>query len=75
MVSNTTIVGRNIRTVAAHRQISLRNLARKAGVSEINLSFIVNGRTKNPGIVTIEKVARALGTDVNTLLKKDILGV
>lgn len=75
MRTNSTLIGRNIRILAASKDLSLRDLARKSGVSEINVSFIVNGRTKNPGVLTIEKLARALGTDVAGVLKADLLNI
>ena len=45
-------------------------LARKAGIKQGVLSYIENGKTKNPRIDTMQAIAAALGVPVERLMKK-----
>lgn len=44
-------------------------LARKAKVDQGYLSVLEAGKKKNPGITVIQKLAKALGVPVTTLLE------
>jgi len=48
--------------------VTLRALSRASGVSLSSLHSIVTGRTDNPTLPTLRKLAAALGTDVTALL-------
>lgn len=48
--------------------LSLQRLARKAGITRVTLRAIVNGKTQNPGVLTLTRIARALDTTVGHLL-------
>lgn len=45
-------------------------LAKRAGIKQGVLSYIENGKTKNPRIDTMQAIAAALGVPVERLMKK-----
>ena len=59
-----------IRELRENRGWSQTELARRAGIRQGVLSYIENGRTKNPRIDTLAAIASALGVSVQKLLKK-----
>lgn len=61
------MVSRNIQRIRTERELSLGELARRAGVSKQTLSKIEQGQG-NPTIGTLEEVARALGIRITGLL-------
>lgn len=60
--------GKKIRDLRMKRGISLTELARLSGVSKSYLSFIERGKQTNPSIEVIEKIAKALKIDIQSLL-------
>lgn len=52
------LLGR-IRTFTATRG-NLSELARRAGVNHVTILKIVHGTTKNPGVLTLQKIEAAL---------------
>jgi transcriptional regulator with XRE-family HTH domain len=46
-------------------------LATRAGVTQDSLSLILLGKTKNPGVYTIAKIAKALDCSIDELLGRD----
>ena len=50
------------------RGMSLRELARRSGVSQPSLSAYESGRSI-PGVLSIAKIARALGIPANRLVR------
>jgi transcriptional regulator with XRE-family HTH domain len=61
------VVSRNIQRIRTERELSLGELARRAGVSKQTLSKIEQG-LGNPTIGTLEEVARALSVRISGLL-------
>lgn len=61
------MVSRNIQRIRTERELSLGELARRAGVSKQTLSKIEQGQG-NPTIGTLEEVAKALGIRITGLL-------
>lgn len=66
MNSNLTA---NLRYFLDHRDISMNELSRKAGLGQTGIFDILNGRTQSPRLATLEKIAEALGTTVTDLLQ------
>ncbi len=56
---------RKLRRVKGWRQI---DLAEQSGVHEVHISDLERG-TREPGLRTLSKIARALGTSLSELLK------
>lgn len=49
--------------------MSQQELSVESGVTQAQISFIESGERKNPGVITIKKLADALGTTVEELIK------
>jgi len=58
-----------IRRARKAKGMSQLGLARKAKVDQGYLSVLEAGKKKNPGIAVIQKLAKALGVPVTTLLE------
>lgn len=61
------LVGEHIRALRLARGINLTDVARESGVSRRMLTLIEQG-TANPSVLTLDRVAAALGTDVAHLV-------
>ena len=53
-------VVRRIEELCAQRNISFRQLAYISGMSPSTITNILNGKSKNPGVVTIKKICDGL---------------
>ncbi len=62
-------LGRRIQTRRSERGVTLDVMSERTGFSKGYLSRIENGK-KTPPLDTLARIARALGTDVNTLLSE-----
>lgn len=71
-VENPAVIGQNIRVLAAYRGLNHTELSKIAGVSNLSVGNIVNGRNF-PQFKTLSKIAVALGVPVTTLLRDDII--
>ena len=60
--------GKKLREVRLKKKLSQGDLARILGVHRSYISGLERGR-RNPSLVTVHKVAKALGVSVNELLK------
>jgi transcriptional regulator with XRE-family HTH domain len=63
----TTTVER-IRALMSFHGMSIRELSRQSGVHLSGLHGILTGRTKDPTVPTLRKIAAVLDTDVATLI-------
>jgi transcriptional regulator with XRE-family HTH domain len=63
------IIGRNLRTVREAKLFSRADLAERAGVSLAGIDNLERGLSARPRRRTIEKLARALQVDVDTLME------
>lgn len=67
-----------INELIAKSGLSISAFAEKVGITQANMSNIVNGKS-NPKMETLEKIAKALGVSVVELFspveKTDILGI
>lgn len=52
---------KDLRTHRVEQVLSLRELARRAGVTHLTVMFIELGRRRRPEYTTIEKISAALG--------------
>lgn len=60
-------VGAVIREVRAELGLSMRDLARKTGMTTSYLSMLETGARKDPGFGTVLRIARGLGVSVEDL--------
>ena len=63
-------IANNIKTLRHKSHWTQEQLAQRAGISYNTLIKIESGRIKNPSVDTAYKIARALGTTIDRLLKK-----
>ena len=68
MKSGSARLGLNLKSIRTKKAISQGDIARKLGVSRGFISTIENGKT-NPTLLTISKIAKALGVSSDELLK------
>jgi len=68
MQSISKKLGENLKKIRAKKKLSQGALARFLGVDKGYISNIENGN-KNPTLATIERLAKALGVSVDSLLK------
>ena len=61
-------LGANMKRIRLAKQMSQGDICRKLGVVRSYISNIENGN-KNPTLLTITKLAKALGVSVDELLK------
>jgi Predicted transcriptional regulators len=60
--------GENVRTLRDGKGWSRSELSKKSGVTEMTITQVELGKTKNPGIDTASKLAKALGCVTSELL-------
>ncbi|MGI6696655.1 MAG: helix-turn-helix domain-containing protein [Christensenellales bacterium] len=70
MVTITTNLGSNIKTIRKARKMSLKDLSSKVGVSISFLSQIENGKNI-PSLTTLKKISDALDVTLSRLLGED----
>lgn len=65
-----------IKEVLKNKGISVGSLAEKVGITQPNMSNIINGKS-NPSIETLEKIANVLEVSISELLetKTELYGV
>lgn len=61
-------VGQSIRHLRNQKGLSLRELARRAGVDHSNLGKIERGTGSSPTLDTLEKIAKALNVTLSEML-------
>jgi XRE family transcriptional regulator of biofilm formation len=69
------LIGEKIKRLRNEKDLSISELAEKAGVAKSYLSSIERNIQSNPSIQFIEKIGHVLGVSVNELLRKDPLDV
>ena len=68
---NRTAIGWRIADAAKRRGLLVGELAEAAEVSPSALSYIMNGKTPDPTVRTVMKLARTLGVTTDWLLGMD----
>ena len=61
-----------IRTLSKAQRLSMYELAYKTGMPPSTVKSIMNGKSKNPGIVNIKKMAEGLGLSIREFFDDDI---
>ncbi|HLR16047.1 MAG TPA: helix-turn-helix domain-containing protein [Bacillota bacterium] len=64
------MIGEKIKTLRQEQELSISELADKAGVAKSYLSSIERSIQTNPSIQFMEKVSQVLGVSVNDLLQE-----
>ena len=71
MNSNEATITR-IRTLSKAQRLSMYELAYRTGMPPSTVKSIMNGKSKNPGIVNIKKMAEGLGLTIREFYDDDI---
>ncbi len=62
------VIGKRLRDICAERKLTVNALAMLSGMTQSTLADVVSGRTKNPKIKTLHKIAVGLGMSLSELL-------
>ena len=65
-------VAKRIREICEEKGMTRYKLAALSGVPHTTLTSILNGTSKNPGIVTIKKLCDALGVTLAQFFKSEL---
>ncbi|HLS09757.1 helix-turn-helix transcriptional regulator, partial [Lentibacillus sp.] len=65
------MIGEKIKRLRKEKQMSISELAEKAGVAKSYLSSIERNLQTNPSIQFIEKISAVLDVPVNDLIRED----
>lgn len=57
-------VARRIQAICLERNIAINSLAHECGVPPSTIYSMLNAKSKNPGIITIQKICDGLGIEV-----------
>lgn len=66
-------ISQNLSQARANKNISVYELSKLSGVTQVHIHQIEKGITKNPGVVTLKKLSNVLSIKLDDLLKDDIL--
>ena len=64
------MLAENIKRYRKERGLSQRALVRASDVTYSELSKIEAGYIQNPGVITVQKIAMALGVSLDDLMKE-----
>lgn len=65
------MLGKKIRQLRIENNLTMNELSKICKTSQSYISDLENGKIKDPSIIKIEKIAKALGTPVIELLNND----
>lgn len=65
-------IGRNVRTEREHQLLSRRGLSELTGVAEVSIDQLERGLVARPRRGTVEKLAKGLGVEFDTLLQESV---
>jgi transcriptional regulator with XRE-family HTH domain len=63
-----------ITQLMTEQNLTPNGLAYKSGISQATIKSILNGESKNPGIVTIKKICDGLGITISSFFNSDEFG-
>ena len=61
-------VGRVLKSLREQRELSQRDLAKRAKVTQAYIALLDGGNKKNPSLAVLTRLAKALGVSVTELL-------
>ena len=66
-------LGMNVYQLRLRHDVSLTGVAKAAHISKAALCAIEQGSTKNPSVLTVQKIADFFGVTIDSLLKESVL--
>jgi transcriptional regulator with XRE-family HTH domain len=70
-MTKASLIGKRIRLLRLERKSHQGDIAEASGISRSHLSKIESGKVENPGLLTLEKIAKALKVSISYLLHFD----
>jgi transcriptional regulator with XRE-family HTH domain len=70
-LTKAALIGKRIRLLRLERGITQDDIEKAAGISRSHLSKIESGKVENPGLLTLERIAKALKVSISYLLHFD----
>ncbi len=67
----TALIGKRIKILRLERGLTQRDIEEVTGVSRSHISKIESGKVANPGLDTLEKIAKALKVSISFLFHFD----
>lgn len=67
----TALIGKRIRILRLERSLTQSDIEEATGISRSHLSKIESGKVANPGLDTLEKIAKALKVSISFLFHFD----
>ena len=68
--TSRVMIENNIKRIRKNKGLTREAISRKSGVIYRTLENIEKGKTKNPGIITVKKIAETLEVPVDVLLRE-----
>ena len=65
-------VAARIKEICAEKNITMYRLGSLSGIPYSTLNSILNGRSKNPGIITIKKLCDAMEVSLSSFFDSDL---
>lgn len=70
-MNKAALIGKRIKLLRLERSLSQRDIERVSGICRSHISNIESGKIGNPGLQTLEKVAKALKVSISYLFHFD----
>jgi transcriptional regulator with XRE-family HTH domain len=70
-LTKAALIGKRIRLLRLERGITQGDIEKAAGISRSHLSKIESGKVENPGLLTLERIAKVLKVSISYLLHFD----
>ena len=67
----SALIGKRIKILRLERGLTQKDIEEATGISRSHISKIESGRVANPGLETLEKIARALKVSISFLFHFD----
>ena len=63
---------KRIQQLRKKQKMTIRDLSERSGISESTLKSILQGKSENPGIVSLKKIMKGLGVTVREFFDADL---
>ena len=70
-MTKASLIGKRIRLLRWERKLHQGEIAEASGISRSHLSKIESGKVENPGLLTLERIAKSLKVSISYLLHFD----
>lgn len=67
-------IGHRIKTICEDQNISINELAKMSCMTPSTIYSLLDGKSQNPGIMTIEKICIGFGITIQKFFDSDLFG-